>query len=288
MDITKHVIGGIAALILIVAAILSITIIPEGHVGIIKQYGKADRQIDPGLNFRIPLIESVTKIGVRQRKNTEELEAATFNQLAIMATVSINWTVNKNSAMELFVEYGGLDRFESEFLDPKLRSAAKAAISKYTAEQLIRNRITAVDAIMKTVSLTLKGYPITINSPQIENIKLPDPYQEAIVAKEKAKEEAEREKHLLEQQRQKSLQLVNTAKANAESKQIEADAEAYRIRTVADAESDAVRIVAESLRVNELYADYVRAVRWNGILPSTLVSESAGMLIQTPAVSEQP
>ena len=45
--------------------------------------------------------------------------------------MSINWTVEKASAMDLFIKYGGLEQFENRILDPKLRSAAKAALAQF-------------------------------------------------------------------------------------------------------------------------------------------------------------
>ena len=119
------------AVLLLFLVAFGVTIIEEGHVGIVKRWGKAVAQLDPGFHFIVPVADSIEKIEVRQRKNVEELRAATENQLPITASVSINWTVNRESAMDLFIAYGGLDQFEARILDPKLRSAAKAALSKF-------------------------------------------------------------------------------------------------------------------------------------------------------------
>ena len=277
----KYILGAVLLIPAIILLLSSILFIPEGHSGVVLKFGKATRQIEPGLNFKFPFVESVELIEVRQRKNEETLAAATFDQLPINVAVSINWTVNKTDALELFIEYGGLNQFENRILDPKLRSASKAALAKYPAPELIRNRNIAVNAIFEEMQESLKLFPVTVNSPQIENIEFPQTYRDAVTAKEQAKQEVERERQRLEKQRLESQQLVNTAKAEAESKQLAAKAEAFRITTVAKAEADAVRIIADSLSVNKTYVDYVRATRWNGTLPSTLVSESAGMLIST-------
>ena len=37
--------------------------------------------------------------------------------------VSVNWTVDKESALELYRQYGGLGQFEQRILDPRFRSA---------------------------------------------------------------------------------------------------------------------------------------------------------------------
>ena len=265
--------------VLAVLAGTSFTIIEEGHVGIVKRWGKAVAQLDPGFHFKIPVAETVEEIEVRQRRNVEDLRAATENQLPITASVSINWTVNRESAMDLFIAYGGLDRFETRILDPKLRSAAKAALSGFPADRLIRNRQDAVAAIMANMTAELESFPVTVNSLQIETIELPPRYAEAVLEKERSRENAEREKHALERQRLIALQAVNSAEANARAKRIEAEAEAFRVATEAAAEAEAIRLVNEQLVRSPRYIELARAKRWNGVLPTTILDAGATPLL---------
>ena len=269
----------ILAPVLVVLAGTGFTILEEGHVGILKRWGKAVAQLDPGFHFIVPLADRIEKIEVRQRRNVEELRAATENQLPITASVSINWTVNRESAMDLFIAYGGLDQFETRILDPKLRSAAKAALAKFPADRLIRNRQDAVAAIMANMTAELESFPVTINSPQIETIELPPQYAEAVLEKGRSRENAEREKHALERQRLIALQAVNSAEANARAKRIEAEAEAFRVTTEAAAEAEAIRLVNEELARSPRYIDLARAKRWNGVLPTTVLDDGATPLL---------
>lgn len=271
------------ALFTLLVIVLSYYTIPEGHVGIVKRWGKAIAQVEPGLHFKVPFMDFVEQIEVRQRKNVEELAAATQNQLPITAKVSINWTVNVESAMALFIKYGGLTQFEDRILDPKLRSAAKAALSKFPADQLIRNRQAAVARIMENMVAELEGFPVTINSPQIENIVLPPVYAQAVLQKEQARENAEREKHNLERQRLEALQKVNTAEAEASAKRLAADAEAYKVLVEAKAEADAIRLVTEQLTQSPRYIELQRVKQWNGVLPRTALSGDAQVLLSLGA-----
>ena len=276
----KRLIGviGLGLATFIVLA-LSVHIVEEGHVGVVKHWGKASYQINPGMNFIVPFMATVETIEVRQRKNVEDLTAATHDQLPVTATVSINWTVDKPAAMDLFIQYGGLSQFETRILDPKLRNAAKAAISKYRADSLIRDRNTVVSTIMGNMVELLEGFPVVINSPQIENFTLPRTYMEAVQAKETARQNAEREQHRLDQQRLVAQQAVNSAEANAEAKRIEADAEAYRVLTVATADADAIRMVTAELNKSANYIDYYRVQQWDGILPRTMLSDDTSALV---------
>ena len=279
--VTKWKLVNIAIAVILAIALLSTTIstvviVPEGHVSILKKFGKAIGQFDPGLHFKIPFITSVTEIEVRQRKNVEELAAATQNQLAITSQVSINWTVDKSSAMDLFIQYGGLDQFENRILDPKLRSSAKAALARFPADQLIRDRNAAVAAILEEMISSMEGFPVVVNSPQIENITFPQQYLDAVLEKERAREAAEREKHNLERQRLEAQQGVNTAEAKRDALKAEADGNAYKIKTEAEAEAEAIRIINEQLAQSDAYVQLVKARAWNGQLPQTLITSDDG------------
>ena len=287
--IRNRIIFGVLGFFGLVFVLNSFFIVQEGQVGILKRLGKAHSEKRPGLHMKMPFIETVIRIDVRQRKNVEELHAATEDQLPISAETSINWTVNLSSVMDLYINYGGLDQFETRILDPKLRSAAKAALARFPANQLIRERQTVVAEIMETMSAEMAPFPITINSPQLENIVLPEKYMAAVEAKESARETAEREKHILAQQKLKAQQQVNTAEANAESVKLEADAEAYRVRVTAEAEAAAIDLVNEQLAQSPRYIDLVVAKQWNGVLPVTALSDAIPMinLRESPPAQER-
>lgn len=264
--------------------------VPEGHVGIVKQFGKAIEQTDPGFHLKFPFVQSVENMEVRQRKSVEEMSAATENQLPITAIVSVNWTVQKESAMDIFIKYGGLEQFESRILDPKLRQVAKAELSKFRADELIRERENARTAIQNELVEVVAGLPIIIDSPQIENINLPPQYMEAVMAKERAREDAEREKNVLEKQRLEALQKVNTADAEKQAAEKTADGKAYAIRAEAEAraeairmegeaEADKVRAINEALAANPMLVEYEKAKRWDGAVPKMMTGDGTGFLM---------
>ena len=105
-------------------------------------------------------------------------------------------------------------------------------------------------------------------------------------------------------QRLKALQAVNSAQANAQAKQLGADAEAYRIKKEAEAKGDAVayrlrvesdarahrieveamaeaeaiRLVNEQLAKNTRYIDLAKAKKWDGQVPRTVLGENGNIL----------
>jgi len=277
----RIILGAVTALCLLITAWGSWFLVPEGHVGIETRFSKAVSQVGPGIHLKMPIIDGVKKIEVRERKNGEELSAATKNQLPIVAHVTINWTVNPEAALNLYKRYGSLEQFESRILDPKLRQAAKAALSEYNADELIRNRNSAIARIQENTVAALEGYPVTVNSPQIEDIQLPPTYMEAVLEKERAREAAVREQYNLEKQALEAQQKTQTAEAERDAAIARADGEAYRLKTEAEAtaaaielkgraEAEAIQVVEKALAGNPLLVQYEQAKRWDGKLPTTM------------------
>lgn len=271
-----------AAIFSIATLLGTIYTVPEGHVGITTRFSKAIDQVGPGFHVKVPWIDGVREIEVRERKNVEDLASATNNQLPITATVSVNWSVDSTAALDLYKRYGGLDQFEERILDPKLRQAAKAALAQFNADKLIRNRNEAIAEIQKNMVELMAPYPVTVHSPQIENLSLPETYMTAVLDKERAREAAVREEYNLEKQRLEAAQTVQTADADRDATKARADGEAYKIRTEAEAEAAATKLAGEaeafaidkvndSLAQNPLFVEYEQAKRWNGALPTTMI-----------------
>lgn len=266
-------------------------IVDEGNQAIVTKFGEAVSQKGPGLNFKVPFVHGVNHIEVRERKSVETLSAATSNQLPTTAEVSINWIVDGSAVMEIYRKYGSLEQFENRILDPKLRQAGKAAIAKYGASELIRDRQEATSEIGSILTELMEGYPVTIKDPQIENVGLPPTYLSSVLKKEQAREDAAREQYNLEKQALEAQQEVQTALAARDAKKALADGNAYQITVEAEAaatatrlqkaaEAEGIRDVESALASNPLFVDYTRAKRWNGKLPRTVLGNDTSVLMQ--------
>ena len=295
-DISKHffkkkgMFGGAAAAIgLLIVANGAFYTVDEGHVGIIKRFGEATEQVNPGLHTKVPIVDSVEMLEIRTRKNVEKLRAATHEQMPVTAEVSINWTVIRAEAFDLFKSYGGLTQFENRILDPKLRSATKDALARYKAEELIQNRSQVIARIEELLLEEMKDYPVKLDSAQIENLELPQKYIQSIETKQTEKNLAAAEKHRLERQKLEAQREVNTALAQRDAAKAKADGQAYAIKVEAQAEAEAIKLKglaeaeailkkAEAIKNNATLVDYMRAQQWNGQMPTTMMGEGQSVL----------
>lgn len=278
----------VLALFLLASSCSSVYTVPEGHIGIVKQFSKAKDQVDPGLHFKIPFIESVEEIEVRTRKNVEQMGSATAEQMPINAEVSVNWTVDPAFGIDLFRKYGGLAQFEARILDPRFRSSAKSALPKYTAEQLIQNRSQAISSIEENLIKEMEGFPVKVDNVQIENLVLPPKYIQSIETKQTEKNLAAAEQHKLDRQGLEAQQKVNTANAERDAAKAHADGVAYATLTEATAEAESIKMKglaeaeaieakAKALKNNPLIVQLTHEQQWDGKLPTTVLGGSGAL-----------
>jgi regulator of protease activity HflC (stomatin/prohibitin superfamily) len=260
--------AGIVAIVLIMGSVYTVN---EGHIGIVKRFSEAKMQVSPGLHFKVPFIDSVEEIEVRTRKNEEKMTSSTKEQMPVTVSVSVNWTVDKTAALDLYRQYGGLSQFENRILDPRFRSATKDVIPRYDAERLIQDRASAIQSIEQNLIEEMKDFPVTVDNIQIENIELPAKYLTSIETKQTEKNLAAAEEHKLARQNLQAQRDVNTAKAKADGIKLVAIAEAEAIRIKGLAEAEAITAKAEALGSNPAIIKFTEAQNWNGQLPSTIL-----------------
>ena len=276
-------------LVIVISAVQASYTVDEGHVGIVKRFGKAKEQVNPGLHFKIPYVDSVEILEIRTRKNLEKLNASTHEQMPVTAEVSINWTVKRDQAFDLYKRFGGLSQFESRILDPKLRSATKAALARYKAEEIIQNRTQVIALIEELLVEVMQEYPVKLDSAQLEDLGLPKKYIQSIETKQTEKNLAAAEQHRLERQKLEAQREVNTANAKRDAAKATADGRAYAIKIEAVAEAQAIKLKglaeaeaikkkAEALNDSLVLVEYVRAQQWNGQMPQTIMGGGQNVL----------
>ena len=263
----------------IIVLLTSFFITKEGHVDVVKRFGKAISVAQPGLNFKIPLIDTTDTIEIRTRKNMEEMSAATAEQMPVSATVSMNWSANQETILELYKAYGSLEQFEFRVIDPKFRAITKESIAKFTAEETINKRDQVEQRLRDYLTTATQDLPIKISSLNIENIELPKNYLQSIEVKQTEKNLADAEVFKLEKQNLEAQRAVNTANADAQSITLRAKAEADAIKLKGEAEAKAIEAKSKALQGNPLIVQLTQAQQWDGKLPTHMMGEGSNFLL---------
>lgn len=271
--------GGGAVIVLIAALVtvwLGIYTVDEGERGIVKRWGQVVDVTSPGVHVKIPYIETVEDIEVRERSFSMNLEAASKDPMELPISVTVNWLVKVDKIKELYSQYGSLDQFEKRIIQPRLPDAVKGVTSTYTVNDLLRKRVEYRDQSFKAFIESMPD-DVQITAFAVTNIGFPQKYTEAMRDKQVARENAETEAYKLQQQNLQAQQVTQTADAQANANKLLADAEAYKIKQQGIAQAEAIAAMGKSLTDNPRVIDYEKIKRWGGSFPSTFMGGESGV-----------
>lgn len=266
------IIGIVACIILIIVSCVSY--VPTGYTGIVTTFGKVhDEVLDAGLNFHAPW-DNVIKMDNREQRITFNLEAFSKDIQQVDVQGSINYNIDKSTAMNLYKDIG--TNYSEILIGPRINEDVKIIIARYTAENLIENRQKAADAIYELIKNELAPKGINVISFAIENIDFTDAFESAVEAKQVATQEKQKAQTQQEQQTMEATQAAErqriAAQAEADVKKIDADADAYATKIKAEAEAEANDKINKSL--TDSLISYVQMNKWNGALPQFVGGDS--------------
>ena len=275
MNKKRIIIAAVALVVLILAFVTCTATVQTGYTGIVTTFGRVeDKTLEAGLHFKSPF-QQIIAMDNREQKTSFTTEAFSSDIQQVNITGSINYAINKDTAMNLFKQVG-TDYF-NKLVYPRMLEITKGVFSKYTAENLVANRQVLSEQIREGLYLELQGYGINVISLSIENIDFTDAYTDAVEAKQvaaqrKLQAEIEQSQMTMETQQQAERQRIN-AEAAANVARINADADAYAVKVRSEAEAEANKQIAESLTDRLIRFNEIKA--WDGKLPAYLSGEGA-------------
>ena len=248
---------GLIGFVLLIAFI-SLRIVPVGHLGVIKNWGKVthDNILAEGWHFVIPVKTTVQYINIKLLKFQDKATASSKDLQDVSTEVSIQYSMNEVSY--LFQKVGTEQVVSNIVLMPAVQESVKAVTAKYTAEELIKKRPEVKTEINKALqeflNETLQRKGLSEKSLILANV--------AITAFDFS-EEFNRSIELKVRAEQQALQ----AKNEKLKKITDAEAIAEKIKIESIATANAIKREAKALRENPLLIEYKRMEKWDGKLP---------------------
>lgn len=233
----------------ILATVLTFATVPAGHQGIVTRFGAVNRTMDAGLHVRWPLVERVHRMDLRVKKLQVEASAASRNMQDVFMTVAVNYRIDPACAADLYGDVG--TEYESILIDPAVHESIKAVSARYSAEELITNRVDVAQAMEQRLAEKLSQYGIAISSLSIVDQQFSEEFTVAIEAKQAAEQ--------LSQKAERDLERIRT---EAEQKIVQAQAEAEALRIQKQ------DITSDLLRLREIEATARAIEKWDGKLPA--------------------
>ncbi|HBP6379322.1 TPA: prohibitin family protein [Pseudomonas aeruginosa] len=271
----KLVLWGLGLVFVISMALGGFYTVDEKERAVLLRNGALVEVSEPGLHFKVPVIDSVREISVAtDTVMFDGLPAYSMDQQAATLRVSVSFNVDPSQVAELYKTYGSIENMVNRLISRHVPTQVENTFGKYTAIRAVQERGNFVADTMKAVREHAVG-PVQIESVQIENIDFSDAYEQTIEDRMKAEIQVKTREQMLETEKVQAEIRVTQAKAEAEAKleQARADAEATRLR--GDAEADAIKARAAALASNQNLVELTKAEKWNGQLPATMIPNAA-------------
>ncbi|MGN6514324.1 MAG: SPFH domain-containing protein [Rhizomicrobium sp.] len=276
MNFTRNIFG-----VAIVAAVLFLLFgingtwytVDQGERAVLLRWGQAVDVEGPGLHFKLPFIEDVVKMSVREQKEDFKTQAYSQDQQPATVQVSVNYRLPEGNVMAVYSRYG-VD-YPSILIDTQLPQRLKEVFGIFTAQSMIQDRTKLGLEVEKSLERALDNRGIQIVSVQVEDVSFSDVYETAVENRMKsvvAQYQAEAEKQ----------RRITNADAAAYEVKAQADAQAHAIQVKGQAEAAAIKARGDALRDNPNLVSLTAAEKWNGILPTTMVPGASVPFVQVP------
>lgn len=257
--LVAKIIGFIIMLLAVIVLLLgSFKIVQTGENGVVLRMGAVDRIMEPGFHLKIPFVEKVKSIEVREQKIEVSAAAASQDLQDVNTTIALNFKIKEDQVANLYKSVRG--DYKTRLIDPAIQDAVKAATAKFNAEALITKREEVKAEILKLLSARLDTVNIEVKEVAIVDFKFSPSFSQAIEKKVTAEQEALEQKNKLEQVKYEAQQDIEKAKAVAEKTRLEVDA---------------LRLGSEAI-IGKIDAEarLEAAKKWDGKLPNNFIPGS--------------
>ncbi|TSJ43545.1 SPFH domain-containing protein [Mucilaginibacter corticis] len=212
--------------ILLVVVLSSFVTVKQGTIAVITVFGKYRRILTPGLNFKIPLVESIySKISIQNRSVELEFQAVTFDQANVYFKAMLLYSVLdqqeetiKNVAFK-FVD----ERNLMQALIRTVEGSIRAFVATKRQSEVLILRRDIVEHVKEQLDQILETWGYHLQDLQLNDITFDDVIMKSmsqVVASNNLKAAAENEGQ--------ALLITKTKAAEAEGNAIKISAEAER------------------------------------------------------------
>lgn len=269
--------AGVVALAVVALIVVfgSIYTVDEGTRGVILRLGAVSGIAEPGVGFKMPLIDRVVPIVVQTTSAIyPNMEAYSRDQQLATITVSVTYRIVPSEVDAVYAQYGSAAGMATTLVDRRVNEHAKTVFGLFNASEAIQERGRLNQQVSDAITSALTG-PLIVESVQVEEVAFSEVYEQSIEARMLAEVEVQKRTQELDQQRVQAQITVTMAQAEADARLAAAEADAQATRLAGEAEADAIRARGSALRDNPALVSLVTAEAWNGVLPQSMIPGSA-------------
>ena len=166
-----------------IAALSSLFVVPAGEVGVVTTLGKVSEQPrQPGLNFKIPFIQSTHSFSVRTQVVPEKFSTLTKDLQVIEATATVKYAVKQSEAPRIYSTIATDDSaIYARVIQPSLLKSLKSVFSKYELDTIATDWNSISSLVQDSVSQELSKFDyVAVRGLDITGLQIAEEYRAAL------------------------------------------------------------------------------------------------------------
>jgi regulator of protease activity HflC (stomatin/prohibitin superfamily) len=222
-----------------------------------------------------------TKTKDEGSQNDESITFQSKESLTFNADIGVSYSVQKGRSADIYKTY---HKGIGEITDIDMRNAVRDAFNRIGSGKSVEEiygagKAAFVESVHNDVKSVWDKQGITVHKIYlVGEMRPPAQVKKSISAKVAATQKAQQRRNEVKQATAEADKVIEQSRGTAESKKIAADASAYEIIKNAEAEAKAVKLVQRQLSKSPEYIEYLKATRWNGVLPQIVGSQTMPMV----------
>jgi regulator of protease activity HflC (stomatin/prohibitin superfamily) len=197
MKITsRHIVWGVVILFAIILGASSFYSVNTGERGVVLRFGRLTSIANEGLNVKIPFIDHVEIMSVRDHRLSLGTEVSSSDIQTITVEVGMVYALDPMKVGQIYQRYGKI--IEETLLRPALSEKINAIIAEYPIEAFVEKRAEISNRINLAFSNQVEGSGIVVKDLLITNHDFSDEFNKAIEDKKIAEQGALAAKFTLE------------------------------------------------------------------------------------------
>lgn len=262
----------VISFILLVAAPMSVFVVPTGQIGVVKVFGAVKEIVEPGVHFRFWMTHSVDIYDTKTREIELEFQAYSKDAQTITGKLAVQYQIQQENALSIARQYGGLHTLEQK-LQAVILERAKSVFSDKGAMMIIETRSTLSNEIGKRIATVTDQYFVTVTTVALADFSFNDAFENAVEQKMVAEQEKLRANYDKEKAIIKAEEQLAVAERDAQAVIEKANGDAEALRIMRAAWSTSSPEVKDAMLRQTFYE------KWNGVLPEVMAGDKLDLII---------
>src|SRR6056297_2737239 len=207
--------------------------VDASHRGVKVKLGKITGTMNPGLEWT-GLFTDVHQYDLRTRSMTIDMKGAQGavdrDGQSVYSTIEINYKLKPDSVQDAYSYIGHDDQLSGVLrIEGRVKEGFKTITSEYTSLEIFQKRQEVKAKAIEQIQSRFPQKYFVLENIIISNLDFNPDFKAAIESKKVAEETAKAKEQEVKVQKFEADKKIETARGEAESKKLQAEAEAYQI-----------------------------------------------------------